>query len=149
MKEAQNAERCRRDLRSLPGVSVPRIRYDLSTERVLTAEFIHGCKGDDVDVRVPVHAGGRRDAGGLTREGAGRTDRLVDARDALGPGQGGAAGGVGVCPADLSDGFCALGPASRQRPRPSRRERRPRSGGMTLVMAGVRVRDEGRREGAG
>jgi len=52
LQEAANAERCRRDLADLAHVSVPRIRYDLSTHRVLTAEFIHGCKADDTAVRL-------------------------------------------------------------------------------------------------
>ena len=82
VKEAQNAERCRRDLQSIRGVTVPRIRYDLSTERVLTAEFIHGCKGDDVAVRraCPWH--------GLTRgdRQAPCPDARLAARRGSGPG---------------------------------------------------------------
>jgi aarF domain-containing kinase len=50
-QEARNAERCRRDLEAVPGVTVPHIHTALSTKRVLTTEFIHGCKGDDLKVR--------------------------------------------------------------------------------------------------
>ena len=50
LQEAANAERCRRDLADMAHVFVPKIRYDLSTRRVLTTEFIHGCKADDTAV---------------------------------------------------------------------------------------------------
>ena len=50
LREAANSERCRKDLADLPGIFVPQVRYDLTTRRVLTAEYIHGCKGDDVKV---------------------------------------------------------------------------------------------------
>lgn len=45
--EAQNLEQCGRDLRDLPYVYVPRVNWDLTTKRVLTAEWINGCKASD------------------------------------------------------------------------------------------------------
>ena len=46
-KEAANAERCRRQLSHLTYLHVPRVRADLTSPRVLTAEFIHGIKISD------------------------------------------------------------------------------------------------------
>jgi len=44
--EASNAERARKNL-SVENVYIPKIFYDLSSERVLTCEFINGCKIND------------------------------------------------------------------------------------------------------
>ena len=48
-QEGENGERCYRELKHLHFVSVPRINWDMTTKRVLTAEFIHGCRVDDVE----------------------------------------------------------------------------------------------------
>lgn len=45
--EARNAERCARELAHVPGVAVPRVRRDLTSTRVLTAEFVRGCSVND------------------------------------------------------------------------------------------------------
>ncbi|XP_074644824.1 putative aarF domain-containing protein kinase 5 isoform X2 [Tubulanus polymorphus] len=43
-KEGQNAERCQRELKHLKYAYVPKIDWDKTSKRVLTAEFIDGCK---------------------------------------------------------------------------------------------------------
>ncbi|CAB4030811.1 Hypothetical predicted protein, partial [Paramuricea clavata] len=48
-QEGENGERCYRELKHLSFVTVPRINWDMTTKRVLTAEFIHGCRVDDVE----------------------------------------------------------------------------------------------------
>lgn len=47
--EARNAERCGRNFASEAYVVVPKIHWDLTTERVLTMERIDGVKIDDLD----------------------------------------------------------------------------------------------------
>jgi len=48
LNEAANARRCANDIRDIPNVSVPTIYDEYTTERILTTEFIHGCKANDV-----------------------------------------------------------------------------------------------------
>ena len=45
--EAANSRRCAADLADLPGVIVPKVFDRYTSKRVLTAEFIHGCKAND------------------------------------------------------------------------------------------------------
>lgn len=45
--EGKNLERCGRDLAVLPWVYLPRVEWELSSKRVLTAEWIDGCKVTD------------------------------------------------------------------------------------------------------
>ncbi|XP_038070306.1 uncharacterized aarF domain-containing protein kinase 5-like [Patiria miniata] len=45
--EGRNGERCQQDLEHLKFVSVPRVLWEYTTKRVLTAEFVHGCKVND------------------------------------------------------------------------------------------------------
>lgn len=47
--EGQNGERCYRELKHLGFVYVPKINWKMTTKRVLTAEFIHGCRVDDIE----------------------------------------------------------------------------------------------------
>ncbi|KAM5313314.1 putative aarF domain-containing protein kinase 5 isoform 3-T3 [Glossophaga mutica] len=47
--EGRNAERCARDLQHFRYVVVPRVHWDTSSKRVLTAEFCEGCKVNDVE----------------------------------------------------------------------------------------------------
>ncbi|KAM5211048.1 putative aarF domain-containing protein kinase 5 isoform 3-T3 [Hipposideros larvatus] len=47
--EGRNAERCARDLQHFHYVVVPRVHWDTSSKRVLTAEFCEGCKVNDVE----------------------------------------------------------------------------------------------------
>ncbi|KAK1331792.1 hypothetical protein QTO34_007468 [Cnephaeus nilssonii] len=47
--EARNAERCAQDLKHFHYVVVPRVFWDMSSKRVLTAEFCEGCKVNDVE----------------------------------------------------------------------------------------------------
>lgn len=47
--EGRNAERCARDLKQFHYVVVPRVHWDTSSKRVLTAEFCEGCKVNDVE----------------------------------------------------------------------------------------------------
>nr|KAF6270634.1 aarF domain containing kinase 5 [Myotis myotis] len=47
--EARNAERCAQDLKHFHYVVVPRVFWDVSSKRVLTAEFCEGCKVNDVE----------------------------------------------------------------------------------------------------
>nr|KAF6276837.1 aarF domain containing kinase 5 [Pipistrellus kuhlii] len=47
--EGRNAERCARDLKHFSYVVVPRVFWDMSSKRVLTAEFCEGCKVNDVE----------------------------------------------------------------------------------------------------
>nr|CAD7460931.1 unnamed protein product [Timema tahoe] len=48
LNEGRNGERCAKDLAHLPYVYVPKVHWDTSTLRVLTTEFIHGTKVNDV-----------------------------------------------------------------------------------------------------
>ncbi|XP_072707856.1 uncharacterized aarF domain-containing protein kinase 5 [Ciconia boyciana] len=63
--EGRNAERCARDLRHCGYVVVPRVHWDKSSKRVLTADFCEGCKITNVE--------------GIRRQGLG----LRDAADKL------------------------------------------------------------------
>ncbi|XP_035784722.1 uncharacterized aarF domain-containing protein kinase 5-like [Anopheles albimanus] len=45
--EAKNAERCAKDLQHYDAVYVPKIHWELTNERILTTEFIDGCKISD------------------------------------------------------------------------------------------------------
>ncbi|XP_015987365.2 uncharacterized aarF domain-containing protein kinase 5 isoform X4 [Rousettus aegyptiacus] len=47
--EGRNAERCARDLQHFHYIVVPRVYWDVSSKRVLTAEFCEGCKVNDVE----------------------------------------------------------------------------------------------------
>lgn len=47
--EGRNAERCARELRHFRYVVVPRVHWDTSSKRVLTADFYEGCKVNDVE----------------------------------------------------------------------------------------------------
>ncbi|XP_008569915.1 PREDICTED: uncharacterized aarF domain-containing protein kinase 5 isoform X2 [Galeopterus variegatus] len=47
--EGRNAERCARELRHFHYVAVPRVHWDKSSKRVLTADFYEGCKISDVE----------------------------------------------------------------------------------------------------
>lgn len=47
--EGRNGERCARELQQFPYVAVPRVHWDLTSKRVLTAEFCEGCKVTDMD----------------------------------------------------------------------------------------------------
>ncbi|CAJ0960638.1 unnamed protein product [Ranitomeya imitator] len=47
--EGQNAERCAQDLRKLPYVLIPRVHWDYTSKRVLTADYCEGCKVSSVD----------------------------------------------------------------------------------------------------
>uniref|UniRef100_G1RI52 AarF domain containing kinase 5 n=1 Tax=Nomascus leucogenys TaxID=61853 RepID=G1RI52_NOMLE len=47
--EGRNAERCARELAHFPYVVVPRMHWDKSSKRVLTADFCAGCKVNDVE----------------------------------------------------------------------------------------------------
>ncbi|XP_008068174.1 uncharacterized aarF domain-containing protein kinase 5 [Carlito syrichta] len=47
--EGRNAERCARELQHFHYVVVPRVHWDKSSKRVLTADFCDGCKINDVE----------------------------------------------------------------------------------------------------
>ncbi|XP_072013771.1 uncharacterized aarF domain-containing protein kinase 5-like [Amphiura filiformis] len=47
--EGKNAERCAKDLSYLKYIYVPKVLWKYTTKRVLTMEYIHGCKVDNVD----------------------------------------------------------------------------------------------------
>ncbi|XP_078208962.1 putative aarF domain-containing protein kinase 5 isoform X13 [Callithrix jacchus] len=47
--EGRNAERCARELAHFPYIVVPRVHWDKSSKRVLTADFCAGCKVNDVE----------------------------------------------------------------------------------------------------
>ncbi|KAM8811111.1 putative aarF domain-containing protein kinase 5 [Eudromia elegans] len=47
--EGRNAERCARDLRHFSYVVVPRVHWDKSSKRVLTADYCEGCKITNVE----------------------------------------------------------------------------------------------------
>ncbi|XP_077022615.1 putative aarF domain-containing protein kinase 5 isoform X2 [Tamandua tetradactyla] len=47
--EGHNAERCARELMHFRYVVVPRVHWDKSSKRVLTADFCDGCKVNDVE----------------------------------------------------------------------------------------------------
>ncbi|XP_015907557.1 uncharacterized aarF domain-containing protein kinase 5 isoform X3 [Parasteatoda tepidariorum] len=48
INEAKNMERCANDLKHLSFVYIPKVYWELSTKRILTAEFIDGVDIDDV-----------------------------------------------------------------------------------------------------
>ncbi|KAG7177031.1 uncharacterized aarF domain-containing protein kinase 5-like isoform X3 [Homarus americanus] len=48
INEGHNSERCAKDLSNFSFVYVPKVHWDLCSKRVLTAEFIHGHKVNDV-----------------------------------------------------------------------------------------------------
>ena len=45
--EVRNMEQCRQDLAVFPWLHVPRVEKELSSKRVLTAEWIDGCRVTD------------------------------------------------------------------------------------------------------
>ncbi|XP_075067582.1 putative aarF domain-containing protein kinase 5 isoform X2 [Mixophyes fleayi] len=47
--EGQNAERCAEDLRKLPYVLIPRVYWEYTSQRVLTADYCEGCKVSSVE----------------------------------------------------------------------------------------------------
>ncbi|XP_074119322.1 putative aarF domain-containing protein kinase 5 [Sminthopsis crassicaudata] len=47
--EARNSERCANDLKQFHYVVVPRVHWDKSSKRVLTADFCNGCKVNNVE----------------------------------------------------------------------------------------------------
>nr|XP_044998495.1 uncharacterized aarF domain-containing protein kinase 5 isoform X2 [Jaculus jaculus] len=47
--EGHNAERCAQDLKHFRYVVIPRVHWDKSSKRVLTADFCDGCKANDVE----------------------------------------------------------------------------------------------------
>ncbi|XP_018123870.1 uncharacterized aarF domain-containing protein kinase 5 isoform X4 [Xenopus laevis] len=47
--EGRNSERCARDLQSLPYVTIPRVHWDRTSKRVLTADYCEGCKVSSVE----------------------------------------------------------------------------------------------------
>ncbi|XP_043858396.1 uncharacterized aarF domain-containing protein kinase 5 isoform X2 [Dromiciops gliroides] len=47
--EARNSERCANDLKHFRYVVVPRVHWDKSSKRVLTADFCNGCKVNNVE----------------------------------------------------------------------------------------------------
>uniref|UniRef100_A0A2K5LTJ1 AarF domain containing kinase 5 n=4 Tax=Cercopithecinae TaxID=9528 RepID=A0A2K5LTJ1_CERAT len=47
--EGRNAERCAQELAHFPYIVVPRVHWDKSSKRVLTADFCAGCKVNDVE----------------------------------------------------------------------------------------------------
>lgn len=49
VNEGKNSERCQRDLSHLKFVYVPKVHWDKTSTRVLTAEFIDGCKISNKD----------------------------------------------------------------------------------------------------
>lgn len=49
VQEGKNAERCSRDLSKLPFIYVPEVKWDKTSHRVLTTEFIHGIKISSTD----------------------------------------------------------------------------------------------------
>ncbi|KAH3770489.1 hypothetical protein DPMN_171776 [Dreissena polymorpha] len=49
INEGKNSERCQADLRHLDYVYVPKVHWDKTSTRVLTAEFIDGCKVSDME----------------------------------------------------------------------------------------------------
>lgn len=48
VNEGTNSERCQDDLKHLGYVYVPKVHWEMTSTRVLTAEYIHGCKISDV-----------------------------------------------------------------------------------------------------
>jgi aarF domain-containing kinase len=47
--EARNAERCQRELSHLGYVAVPNVHWNKTTKRILTTDFIEGCKVNDIE----------------------------------------------------------------------------------------------------
>lgn len=47
--EGKNAEKCMEQLKDINGFYVPKVRWDLTNKRVLTTEFIKGCKVNDLE----------------------------------------------------------------------------------------------------
>lgn len=48
--EARNVEKCSKDLKKFDFIHIPTVRWDLTTHRILTAEFIEGCKINETDL---------------------------------------------------------------------------------------------------
>lgn len=48
VNEGKNSERCQKDLKHLGYVYVPKVHWDLTSTRILTAEYIDGCKVSDI-----------------------------------------------------------------------------------------------------
>ncbi|CAD5115548.1 DgyrCDS4513 [Dimorphilus gyrociliatus] len=42
--EGKNSEKCAKDLKSFPYISVPKVHWDKTSKRVLTADYMEGCK---------------------------------------------------------------------------------------------------------
>jgi len=49
VNEAHNSERCAQNFRGKKGIYVPKVEWPLTTKRVLTMEFIQGCKINDTE----------------------------------------------------------------------------------------------------
>lgn len=49
VNEGRNGEKCAKDLAKLPFVYVPKVNWDLTSERILTTEFIHAYKANDTE----------------------------------------------------------------------------------------------------
>uniref|UniRef100_A0A8C5MSY0 AarF domain containing kinase 5 n=1 Tax=Leptobrachium leishanense TaxID=445787 RepID=A0A8C5MSY0_9ANUR len=49
MNEGRNSERCARDLKSMPYITIPRVYWDFTSQRVLTADYCEGCKVSSVE----------------------------------------------------------------------------------------------------
>lgn len=49
INEGKNAEKCAKDLERLRFVYVPKVKWPLTTKRVLTTEFIDACKASDLE----------------------------------------------------------------------------------------------------
>ncbi|XP_055611727.1 uncharacterized aarF domain-containing protein kinase 5 [Uranotaenia lowii] len=47
--EGRNSERCAKDMKQFKNVYVPKVLWDYTNKRVLTTEFIDGCKISDLD----------------------------------------------------------------------------------------------------
>ena len=49
INEGKNSERCFKELKHLKYVHVPKVYWNKSSNRILTMEFIHGCKISDLE----------------------------------------------------------------------------------------------------
>lgn len=47
--EARNADKLREHMQGLDGVYIPRVYWDVTTSKVLTMEYVHGAKINDID----------------------------------------------------------------------------------------------------
>ncbi|KAI8519457.1 putative aarF domain-containing protein kinase 5, partial [Branchiostoma belcheri] len=47
--EGRNSEHCSEDLKHLPYIHIPKVFWDQTSKRVLTAEYVEGCKVTDVE----------------------------------------------------------------------------------------------------